>query len=127
MKSLKKRIPIFALVVMLLLSITAGAVAIQPYYNVTTKCTPTLTFSGTTANCSADIRALSGSEIEGTMTLCCGDDEIASWPFSGTTRVNVTKTKSVTRGKEYQLLLDVSVSGTNGNDYIVEDVTAMCK
>lgn len=129
MQKVQKRATVLTLALLLAFSLTAGAVSIQPRYNVTTKCTPKLTYTGTTANCNANIAAQSGAKIEGTMTLyrvSGSKTEVASWPVSGTTSVNTTKTTGVTKGQTYQLVLDVTVTASNGRDQISEDVTATC-
>ena len=68
-----------------------------------------LTFSGTTANCSADVIA-SGSYISATLSLYCGGSLVASWSDSGYDAVNPSGSATVVSGNTYTLI----VSGTAG-------------
>ncbi len=121
----RKILPLLALLT-LTLSLTAQAAL---NWNSTTYCAPTLKISGTTAACSAEVRAASGSTIEGTLTLYrtgAADVYVASWPVSGTTSVNVSGSHGVTRRQSYKLVLDVTVDGPNGVDEITKSATATC-
>lgn len=126
----KMKISAMLLSVLLMLSITAGAASIQPRWNVTTKCNPVLAFSGTTAYCTADVSAITGSNISGTMTLyrvsSVNEVKVGSWSFSGTTYVFSTETCSVTKGQTYKLVVDVYASGSNGSDNITVKTTKTC-
>ncbi len=70
---------------------------------------PKLTFSGTTANCSATVTA-AGSYICATLELYCGGSLVDSWSENGNNRVNPAGTATVVSGNTYTLI----VSGTAG-------------
>lgn len=71
-----------------------------------------LTFSGTTANCSAQVETDKMTDtISGFLTLTNGPRVIATWPVRGSGIVNVNKTASVESGKTYVLTLTYSVNG----------------
>lgn len=129
MKKIRSRMTALTLALLLALSVSAGALSVQPRYNVTSECTPKLIMNGTTAECKADISAQSGAKIEGILTLyrvSTGKTEVASWPVSGTTSVRLTKLCGVTKGQTYQLILDVTITAAGGRDHIIKDVTATC-
>ncbi len=118
---------LFTLMLTLALSLSAQAAQISPRWNSTIQCTtPSLYFSGTTATCSASLRAVGDAKVDGTLTLYLGTTEVDSWPVSGTDRVNVSGSCTVTKGKTYKLVLDVTVSGPSGTDHIVKNTTATC-
>lgn len=126
----KMKLSAMLLAMLLMLSVTAGAMSIQPRWNVTTKCNPALSFSGTTAYCTADVSAINGTNISGTMTLyrvsSINQVQVGSWSFSGTTRVYTTETCSVTKGETYKLVVNVNASGSGGTDKITLDTTKTC-
>ena len=71
-----------------------------------------LTFSGTTANCSAQVETDKMTDtISGFLTLTNGPRVIATWPVRGSGLVSVNKTASVERGKTYVLTLTYSING----------------
>ena len=100
---MKKRLIPLLLVLALMMSLTANA-AIQAV-----QVRPTLTFSGTTANCKAVIMD-SGKTIDATMELWCGSTLVDSWSGTATSRLTLTGTHSVVSGRTYTL----TVSGTAG-------------
>ena len=102
---MKKRVLALVLVVAILLASTALAAtyAVRPSVS--------LDFDGTTANCSCTVRGESGDKIEVMMTLWQGSVLVYSWSDSGTTRVSMDKTKTVTKGKSYTLKVNASVNG----------------
>lgn len=128
MKKRIMRLSAITMFVLLMISITASA--IQPRWNVTSSCEPTLTFSGTTATCRADVRAISGSKISGTMTLyrvsSVNEVAVGSWSISGSGSAYVKQTCSVTKGQTYKLVVSVAVTGSNGTDKITLDTTKTC-
>lgn len=69
---------------------------------------PNLSFSGTTANCSVTVKG-SGT-IHATLELWRGSTLVASWSGSGTNRVSISGSASVSHGQTYTL----TVSGTVG-------------
>lgn len=104
---MKKRVLALTLIVVMLLTMTAQAVSPRA---VTNK--PSLTFSGTTANCSVVVRADSTSdEISVTMKLWIGSRCIAIWSDSGNGYVYISKTADAASGVTYTLTADVTING----------------
>lgn len=128
---MQKKLTAMTLALLMILSITASALAIQPRWNSTNSCDPSLSFTGTTAICRADVRAIPGAEISGTMTLyrVSGSNEynVDSWDVSGTGTAYVSERTSVTKGETYRLEVSVTVSGSYGKDTITVDATKTCK
>lgn len=129
---MKKRFAAMTLALLMLMAITASALEVQPRWATTTVCNPTLTFKDTTASCSVDTRALTGSSISLSMTLykvVDGKDiAVTSWSgLTGTTRLNVTKTSTVTKGYTYKLVASVTVSSDKGTDNISVNTSAKCE
>lgn len=126
----KLKMPAIVLTLVMMLSISVSALEILPRWSVTNTCNPVLSITGTTATCIVDVRATSGADISGTMTLyrISGGREYyqTSWSISGTTRALVTKTYSVTKGESYRLDVNVTVSGTNGTDKISVSANDTC-
>lgn len=84
--------------------------------------TPSLSFSGTTATCTLTVTKF-GAAIDATLELWCGNTLVASWSGTGTSRVIISKTKTVTRGKSYTL----KAHGTVGGETLtVAPVTKAC-
>ena len=79
----------------------------------TVRATPNLSFSGTTANCSATIRG-SGT-IDATLELWHGSTLIASWSGTGTNRLTINGTASVSHGQTYTLTVTGTVGGVTIN------------
>lgn len=105
---MKRRLISLALILVMLLSVTA--VAAENY-----ACTPRLRFSGTTAICTATITA-PNEEIDVRLTLWHGDDVVYYWDESGTDAVVIEGRIRVTAGEEYTLTL----TGTVGDEDIGE-------
>lgn len=99
---------IIAIVLILALALSMTAYAAEP--RAGTNVRPTLSFSGTTANCNARIID-AGSEINATLTLYRGWSIIASWSGSGTSVVNISGTAGVKDGLEYRLVVSGTVDG----------------
>lgn len=118
---MRKRIVSLAAVMALLVVMSASAVAVEPRLTVST---PSLTFSGTTANCSVIVRASSGDEIDATLSLYRGSVLVDSWPGEGTTAVYISGSCSgLTKGVTYTL----KVSGTvDGVSFSGTPVSATC-
>ena len=80
---LKKRIFSLTVLFVLLFSVTAQAVQLR-----TIRSTPSLTFSGTTAICSADCKSGNANDyFSVTLTLWQGNTYVSSWSASGSGRV----------------------------------------
>ncbi len=83
---------------------------------------PQLTFSGTTANCSVNIKQ-TGKTISATLDLWYGSICVASWHDTGVSRLNISETIGVGHGKTYTL----SVYGTiDGVPFSGGSVTKTC-
>ena len=83
---------------------------------------PILSFSGTTASCKLSV-AKPGAAIEATLELWSGNTLLASWSGTGTSRVIISKTKTVTRGQSYTLKAHGTVGGAT---LTVAPVTKTC-
>lgn len=83
---------------------------------------PILSFSGTTASCKLSV-AKPGAAIEATLELWSGNTLLASWSGTGTSRVIISKTKTVTRGQSYTLKVHGTVGGAT---LTVAPVTKTC-
>lgn len=115
---MKKRVLACLLMLCLLMPVCAMALETRA---VSSK--PTLSFNGTTAVCECTVRGSNGDEIEVTMTLYQGSTLIAAWSDSGTRRVDMEKTKTVTKGKTYTLTVEATV---NGKDIPETSVKGTC-
>ena len=110
---MRKRLFSFTLALTLLLLFSAPVFAATQVNRVT----PNLSFSGTTANCSVTVKG-SGT-INATLELWQG----STWSGSGTNRVSISGSASVSRGQTYTL----TVSGTVGGVAIqATPVTKTC-
>lgn len=73
---------------------------------------PKLTFSGTTANCSATVIANSSSDdISITVKLWQGTKCLKTWNDSADGYLSFKGTTSVTKGKTYKLTVDATING----------------
>lgn len=73
---------------------------------------PSLSFSGTTANCSASCYGNSSQDtVSVTLTLYQGNTYVDSWSGSGKYHVSVSGSCGVQSGKSYKLTLDYSING----------------
>lgn len=128
---MQKKLTAMTLALLMMLSITASALSVSPRWNATGSCDPTLIISGTTATCQAEVIGDSDAKISGTMTLyrVSGGNEyyVNSWSVSGTRRAYVSKTCTVKSGETYRLVINVTVSGSNGSDNITVSTSKTCK
>lgn len=126
---MQKRFASLTLALILAVSMALSASAATPRYNSTTEVEVGLTFSGTTANCSADVSALKGSSISLEMSLYrvegSSQTMLKSWSTTGTTTLSYSGTSKVTSGS-YLLAVDITVDGPNGVDNIYRTATAVC-
>ena len=90
---------VIPLILVLILILSLSANAAEPRMS---EIIPTLSFDGTTANCSVAITS-PGKDIEATITLWPGNGVIGSWPESGSTAVFISGSTEVTKGEEYVL------------------------
>ena len=73
---------------------------------------PGIDFDGTIANCTVSITGDSMTDdIEVVIKLWQEDSCIATWNTSGTGYVFFSKSKTVTKGKEYTLTVDATING----------------
>lgn len=113
---MKKRILTIAFALCLILCTTANAVEQRASY------IPTLTFNGTTANCSVVVASL-GHGITVVLELWDEDGLVESWTKSGTNYVKIEETSAVISGETYTLY----ASGTINNvAFDREMVTRTC-
>jgi len=104
---MKRVIPMILALVMLL-SVAAQAAGPEKIPSAR----PSLTFSGTTATCSARVRADNSADaISVTMKLWKGNSCLQTWNANGTGRVTVSKTATVTKGSAYKLTVDYTING----------------
>lgn len=83
---------------------------------------PALSFSDSTADCSA-IVSYTGKEIDATMELWCGTTLVAVWFSSGTNYVSISGSASIITGRTYTL----KVYGTaNGISFEAVPVSRSC-
>ena len=116
---MKKRF--LAIGCILALFLTTSAYAMSPR----TYAFPGLYFEGTTANCTVEVGSdYSTDKINIVMTLWNGRTSIASWNKSGSGYVVLTEDTAVTKGKEYELTVDVTI---NSKVYPVTSITKKCE
>jgi hypothetical protein len=92
------------LVVILALSLSVSAAMTAP------SITKSLTFNGTTANCSVSVRD-SGKTINVTMELLRGDVSLGIWSDSGTSLVTLDESLTVATGMIYTLKVYGTING----------------
>lgn len=106
---MRKKVFSFVAAVALLLAMCISVAAVEPRAIGTT---PSLTFSGTTANCSVIVNGESGDEIEAVLSLYRGSTLIDSWPGEGTTAIYISGSASgLTKGVTYTLRVSGTVGG----------------
>lgn len=114
-----KKVISLVLVILMLSALSITAFAAEPRV---AGANPSLTFTGTTANCKVTIIE-ANKKITATMSLWQGDTFVDSWSGSGTSVVKITGSCEVEPGKTYTL----KVSGTSGNTTLfVDPVSATC-
>ena len=73
---------------------------------------PTLSFSGTTATCTAFVRGNKSTDnVAATVKLWTGGTCLKTWSASGEYSVKIQKTATVSKGKTYKLTVDYTVNG----------------
>lgn len=86
--------------------------------------TPSISFSGTTATCSVDVRGNTATDrISFVAKLWHGNTCLNTWTASGTGHATLNKTQSVTRGQTYKLTVDATI---NGEAQPTKSVTKTC-
>ena len=114
---MKKRISVVFVFLVLCMLVSIPAFAAQKASMVE----PSLSFTGTTANCSVSITAL-GKTISATMELWHGSTRLASWSDNGTSLLSLSETYPVVSGLSYTL----KVSGTIGSAPFNTELSAVC-
>lgn len=106
---MKRKIISLATVFVLMVTMCASALAIEPR---AAQINPSLTFSGTTANCRVVIIS-SGDDIDATLELWRGNTLVDSWAGEGTSYVSVSGKCSVTKGVTYTLKVRGTIGGVS--------------
>jgi hypothetical protein len=107
---------IFIMLFVVSLSLNAAAVIRS------TSIIPSLSFSGTTANCKVVVSA-SGKSINATLQLWCGTTLVKSWSSSGTSRLVIRGTYNATSGQSYTLR---AVGTIGGISFTSTSITKTC-
>ena len=108
----------FLLVLVLLVSLPLEAAAATRTIAVS----PQLNFTGTTAKCVVTVAGDNSSQyIQVSMKLMYGSSTVASWSGSGYGYVYLSKTATVTSGRTYTLVVQVTVDG------VVKDPVSVTK
>lgn len=117
---MKKRI--FPIVLALLLLFSTTAYAASPRV---APVVPSISFNGTTAICSVLVIADKSSDsIDATIKLWQGTKCIKTWTDSSTGDLDFTGKYGVSKGKTYELTVDVTISGNKLPRYSIQ---ATCK
>lgn len=104
---MRKKVLVLALALVMLLGVTAQAAPMRMPY---TK--PLLSFSGTTALCTATVRAdNTGDSILVTAKLWHNGTCLKTWSKQGKGYVNLSGSVTVTRGQSYTLTVDATING----------------
>lgn len=104
---MKKRIFSLALLALMALSLTAQAIEPRATANL-----PSLTISGTTANCFVNyISSNTDDTVKVTLALWCGDNIVNSWTETGTGKVTIDEDCKVVKGNTYDLVMMPVVNG----------------
>lgn len=75
---------------------------------------PDLEFNGTTAICTVAVMGNQESDkIVATMALWQGSTLVKSWNSSGSGRLEISKTATVSKNKTYKLVVNYSINGTS--------------
>lgn len=104
---MKKRIVSILLATAILSALGVTSAAATPR---ATSYKPTLSFDGTTANCSITIMSI-GDPITATLELWQGSTRVASWSDSATSRLIISEECSVTKGQTYTLKVSGTIDG----------------
>ena len=116
---LKKRILPFVLIFAMLLSIQAFAAS--PCI-ITIR--PAISFNGTTANCRVTFSGNHGTDrIEAVVILWDGNEIVEDWYPTGKGSLLFSDTTTVTKGKTYELTVDVTI---NGLEYDTVSISGTC-
>lgn len=115
---LKKRIISIFFVFLVVLSSAATAYAASPYV---AQVVPSISFQGTTAKCSVFIVADKSSDsIDATIKLWQGNRCVKTWNDSSTGDLDFSGKIKVTKGKNYELTVDATISGKKLQRFSIE-------
>jgi len=127
-----KKLVISVCVMLVVLLFPVNSIA-QPLWAYTSQCSPRLSFTGTTANCTLYIKAYDDSaKITATLTLIRENTDgtekvVKTWSdLSDTGSLTFSGTKSVSSGQTYRLEVSATVKTSNGAEYPYEYVRATC-
>lgn len=116
---MKKRILSFVLFFAMLFSTPAFAASPRI---ITIR--PSISFNGTTANCRVAVSGNHGTDqIEAVIILWDGNDVVENWYPTGTGSLLFSDTTTVTKGKTYELTVDVTI---NGREYDTVSIDGTC-
>ena len=116
---LKKRILPFVLIFAMLLS--TQAFAASPLI-ITIR--PAISFNGTTANCRGTVSGNHVTDrIEAVVILWDGNEIVEDWYPTGKGSLLFSDTTTVTKGKTYELTVDVTI---NGLEYDTVTISGNC-
>lgn len=104
----KKRVFALSLVLVMLLGtvVQAAGPIKAPQANYS------LSFSGTTATCMANVRGNnSADQLSVTVKLWNGNTCLKTWTASGSGNLRLSKTAAVSKGKTYKMTVDYTVNG----------------
>lgn len=114
-----KKIALLMVLLLLIQPVTANAATTRSIISNTK-----ISFTGTTANCRVVVTGNSmNDKIEMVVKLWEENTCIATWEMSGIGYVDFSKSKSVTKGKNYTLTATVTL---NGNTYALPSHTDRC-
>lgn len=111
--SLKKRIIPLVLLLAMLLSLPAYAASPRVMTIL-----PAISFDGTTANCRVSVSAdRLTDQISAVIQLWNGSTRIARWTDSGTGYLLFSNSATVSKGKTYELTVDVKMLDNNATEW----------
>ena len=116
---MKKRILPILFVFLMVFSSTAYAASPRVAQVV-----PGISFNGTTANCRVTVSGNHGTDqIEAVVILWNGSEVVEDWYPTGTGSLLFSGTTTVTKGKTYELTVDVTI---NGLEYDTVSIDGSC-
>ena len=102
----------FLLALILVVSMPLSTLAATPRQDA--NYAVSLTFSGTTANCKAEVVTANESYYcVITMKLFCGNQLVKQWSQSQNGSFEMQRTCTVTKGQTYKLTMELMVNGTS--------------
>ena len=104
---MKKQVPAFFLAIVILVGIVAQSASARTINDGFD-----LTFNGTTATCTFSVTKV-GTNIEVTMSLWQGGQQVQSWTETGNGVVYMSEQCTVSKGKSYTLKVSYTFNGTS--------------